>query len=408
MRPITFALTRNKTSVGLLVLALVISGISAQATGLLNLTSGGYLVCVQPKTTVVTHPSTSKCPKGYEKLILGAQGDAGTVGLNGAAGLPGVDGKNGADGKNGTDGKTLWNGTTDPESTWGAAGDMFINSATKVLFGPKDLTTGWPAGVPMLGLQGVKGDTGARGPTGAQGSTGASGSNGAAGSNGSNGAAGSNGTNGTNGANGIDATLTCAQGGTCAIGSTGPGGGKVFYISTTPNTAATPWRYMEAAPSTWSAGGVDPAMLWCSNKTDFVAALASGSTGSINTLLTVGVGFYNTKTMLGTCTYGAANTAVSYTGGGKSDWFLPSKGELNQLCKWARAIPWGSDATGCTGGTLNLGTGDGLGAEGFVSAPYWSSSEYSADVVWYQNFSNGNPNLPNKLQTMAVRPIRAF
>jgi hypothetical protein len=100
--------------------------------------------------------------------------------------------------------------------------------------------------------------------------------------------------------------------------------------------------------------------------------------------------------------------AASYNGGGKSDWFLPSKGELNQLCKWARAVAWGYDANGCTGGTLNLGTGVGLGAEGFVSDPYWSSSEYSADVVWYQNFSNGNPNLPNKLQTMAVRPIRAF
>ena len=95
----SFTLTRNKTSVALLVLALVIGGISAQATGILNLTSGGYLVCVHPKTKVVTHPSTSKCPYGFEKLVIGEQGDAGTVGLNGAAGLVGGDGRNGTDGK---------------------------------------------------------------------------------------------------------------------------------------------------------------------------------------------------------------------------------------------------------------------------------------------------------------------
>jgi len=399
----SFALTCNKSSLALLVLALVIGGISAQATGLLNLTSGGYLVCVHPKTKVVTHPSTSRCPKNYEKLILGAQGDAGTVGITGAAGLPGVDGKNGIDGRNGSDGKTLWNGITDPASTWGAPGDMFINAATKVLFGPKDLTTGWPAGVPMLGLQGVKGDTGVQGATGAQGSTGATGATGAAGSN------GSAGTNGSNGSNGSDAILTCAQGGTCIVGNTGPGGGKVFYISATPNTTATPWRYMEAAPDSWS-GGADPSMEWGSVScgSAYVPALSSGSTGARNTKTAIGSGFSNTKLMLGSCTYGAANMAASYNGGGKSDWFLPSKDELNQMCKWARAVAWGSDATLCTGGTLNLGTGAGLGAAGFVANIYWSSFEYGATYAGWQDFTNGSQGSSLKATTLYVRPIRAF
>jgi len=371
----SFALTRNKTSVALLVLALVIGGISAQATGLLNLTSGGYLVCVQPKTTVVTHPSTSKCPKGYEKLILGAQGDAGTVGITGAAGLPGTDGKNGVDGKNGSDGKTLWNGTTDPESTWGAPGDMFINSATKLLFGPKELTTGWPAGVPMLGLQGVKGDIGERGLTGAQGSTGAGGSNGATGATGSNGAAGSNGSN---------ATLTCAQGGICIVGNTGPGGGIVFYVQTA--TAAAPWRYLEAAPNTWSGGVADPTIAWCSNTSTFVAALTSGGTGSVNTSTAIGSGFSNTKIMLGSCTYGAANMAASYNGGGKSDWFLPSKDELNQLYLARTSVG------------------------GFGASAYWPSSEYVSNSTWAweQMFTNGVQDANVKSFTTYVRPIRAF
>jgi Collagen triple helix repeat (20 copies)/Protein of unknown function (DUF1566) len=405
----SLALTRNKTGVALLVLALVIGGISAQATGILNLTSGGYLVCVHPKTKVVTHPSTSRCPKNYEKLILGAQGDAGTVGITGAAGLPGVDGKNGLDGKNGADGRTLWNGTTDPESTWGVPGDMFINSTTKVLFGPKDLTTGWPAGVPMLGLQGVKGDTGARGLTGPQGSTGASGSTGAAGSNGSNGAAGSNGTNGVNGANGSDATLTCAQGGTCIVGNTGPGGGIVFYVQTA--TAAAPWRYLEVAPSTWNGGADSTMQWWTCGGAGWVKELTAGTTGiSSNTKTAVGKGFSNTKMILGMCGYGAAQMSASYNGGGKSDWFLPSLDELNQLCKWARGIAWISDATLCTsGGSLNSST-YGAASAGLQSlAGYWSSTEADSSSAFFQAFSNGSQDSNGKhFDNVYVRPIRAF
>ena len=378
-----FALSHNKPALALLVLALVIGGISAQATGLLNLTSGGYLVCVHPKSTVVTHPSTSKCPKGFEKLVIGEQGDAGTVGLNGAAGLVGGDGRNGTDGKNGSDGKTLWSGTTDPVSTLGAPGDIFINSATRVLFGPKDLTTGWPAGVSILGRQGVKGETGFQGAPGATGSGGANGSNGATGSNGSNGAAGSNGSNGATGNNAI---LTCAQGGTCIVGNTGPGGGKVFYVQTA--TAAAPWRYLEAAPNTWSGGVADPTIAWCSSTSTHLKLLTTGvapenrfdpSTGNA-----IGTGFRNTKMMLGGCTFGAANMAAGYNGGGKSDWFLPSISELDTL--------------------KNLKAEVG----GFVANNYLSSSGYDASQAWRVDFDSGNQGGMNKGTPSYVRPIRAF
>ncbi len=107
-------MARNKSGLSLFILALVVGGLSASATGLLNSASGGYLVCVNTKSKVVTHPGTSSCPKGSKQLTLGAQGPAGAVGLTGAEGLPG------RDGKDGRDGKTLWNGTTDPSITWGA------------------------------------------------------------------------------------------------------------------------------------------------------------------------------------------------------------------------------------------------------------------------------------------------
>ena len=347
------ALSNNKSSLFLLTLALIVGGIGAQATGILNTPSGGYLVCVNSSTKIVTHPGTSTCPKGSKKLVLGAQGEAGTDGLTGAAGLPGKDGVNGKDGN------TLWNGTTDPVSTLGAPGDMFINTVTNTLFGPKGIDTGWSVGISLVGPAG---------PTGAQGPGGGSGPAGATGPAGSN------------------ATLTCAQGGTCAIGDTGPGGGIVFIVQTP--TAAAPWRYMEAAPNTWSGGSADPQIRWCDNSSDFVPSLATGDTTTVQTVSDFGTGYNNTQKILGGCTYGAANAAAAYNGGGKSDWHLPSRDELNQLYLQRTTVG------------------------GFEAYAYWSSSEYDAagfahaSLVRY--FNTGNWYAGNKANSTYVRPVRAF
>jgi hypothetical protein len=107
-------LPKNKTTTAVLVAILIFGGITAQASGVLNSQSVGYLDCVDSKTKVITHPGTSRCPKGSKKLVLGAQSAAGAIVLTGATGLSG---KDGTDGK---DGKTLGNGVKDPESTLGA------------------------------------------------------------------------------------------------------------------------------------------------------------------------------------------------------------------------------------------------------------------------------------------------
>jgi len=353
--------SKNKSSVFLLVLALIVGGVGAQATGLLNTSSSGYLVCVNSATKVVTHPGTSSCPKGSKKLIMGAQG---ANGLTGATGLSGKDGARGADGK------TLWNGVKDPESTWGAPGDMFINSVTKTLFGPKDLTTGWPLGVSMVGPKGDQGPIGLTGATGPQGP----------------GGSGPAGPAGATGATGSNATLTCAQGGTCVVGNTGPGGGIVFYIQTA--TAAAPWRYMEAAPNTWSGGSADPIIVWCSNTSAFVPNLLTGNTTVIQTSTAVGAGYANTQKMLRGCTYGAANAAATYNGGGKSDWHLPSKDELNQMYLQRASF-----------------------SAFQVEVGYMTSSEVLASTHWTQRLNTGeqvdvsSKTAPNGFY---VRPVRTF
>ena len=383
------SLSRNKSSVFLLVLALIVGGVGAQATGLLNTKSGGYLVCVNSKTKIVTHPGASSCPMGSKKLVLGAQGAAGAIGLTGATGLSG---KDGTDGK---DGKTLWNGVKDPESTWGAPGDMFINSVTKTLFGPKDLTTGWPAGVSMVGPAGAAGPAGA---TGAQGPAGASGGSGPAG------AAGANGTNATiaitelSVCDGTDAGTVADE--KCKIGMTGPGGGLIFFVDYNDQYAG--FNYLEAAPQGWGNGitvnqglltdettgsaTVDPLMKWCSNTTSLLNLNLWSHSG-------VGKGATNTSTAAPEtsptappCAGGAIRAAANYAGGSQTDWFLPSIGEAMLMYTNLRQA----------------------GVGGFVDGTYWSSSEYTNNGAWHQKFLDGSQYYASKGFTYYVRPVRAF
>ena len=99
-------------------------------------------------------------------------------------GLPGDTGAQGLAGTNGIDGRTVLNGTSDPANALGQDGDFYINTTSFEIFGPK-ATGAWPAGVALRGPQGVQGIQGVIGLTGPQGDAGPQGP------------AGSDGTNGT-------------------------------------------------------------------------------------------------------------------------------------------------------------------------------------------------------------------
>lgn len=378
------SVSRNKSSVFLLILALIVGGVGAQAKGLLNTESGGYLVCVNSQTKVVTHPGTSSCPKGSKKIVLGAQGAAGAIGLTGATGLSG---KVGAAGK---DGKTLWNGTSDPVSTWGAPEDMFINSVTKTLFGPKNLDGTWPTGVSMVGPKGDQGPIGLTGLTGAQGPGGGSGGSGPAG------APGANGTNATLAitelfvCDGTDAGTVADE--KCKIGMTGPAGGLIFFVDYHDQYAG--FNYLEAAPQGWGDGiavnsGLseitgsateDPYMRWCSVTTTLLSVDEWSNSG-------VGKGATNTSTADTTCEEGAIQAAANYAGGSQTDWFLPSIGELMLIYNNLRQA----------------------GVGGFQDNRYWSSSEVYGNHAWLNFFdTDGQWANAKSYPSVRVRPVRAF
>ena len=212
------------------------------------------------------------------------------------------------------------------------------------------------------GPAGPQGETGPAGPAGPQGETGPAGANGTT----------------TN----SQIKNICGVNGTtaCAVGQKGPGGGIVFMTPSTPGN--TSGLFYEAAPSTWHSSSGDPTSAWCNNETDLlgVASMVTG-TGAMD-------GAAKTTVMLGVCTTGAANLADGYTatvnGVVYGDWFLPSKGELNQMY-------------------VNKNVIGGLRA-----VAYWSSSEADFQQAWYQGFSDGSYWNDLKMGTLYVRPVRAF
>ena len=216
-----------------------------------------------------------------------------------------------------------------------------------------------------------------------------------------------------------------------AVGDTGPGGGVVFYVSTTGFTStgsdcASACKYLEAAPSDQSTGIVwATTAAFCyptssnTGNTDCQSASIypdSVVSASRTAALAIGMGMANTNQIYARVSNGggvggaatsayAAGIAWAYANGGKTDWFLPSKSELNQMCKWQRNVAWTSDATVCTGGTLN----SGLNASGFSAQPYYSSSEAGVLIANAQNFGTGSQVQPSKTDgTIYVRPVRAF
>ena len=228
----------------------------------------------------------------------------------------------------------------------------------------------------QMGPTGLPGSAGTNGTAGAKGDAGAKGETGTAGAKGDTGAAGTNGaftnsqTNNIGGTNGTTA---------CAVGLQGPGGGIVFM---TPSTLGnTSGLFYEAAPSTWYSPSGDPTSAWCNNSNTLLGVAATSGTGAMD-------GANKTAVMLGVCTSGAANLADAYTatvsGVVYGDWFLPSKGELNQMYVYQDTIG------------------------GFASDDYWSSSEYGASNAWLQAFLGEGQLNNSKTVPYYVRPVRAF
>lgn len=102
-------------------------------------------------------------------------------------------------------------------------------------------------------------------------------------------------------------------------------------------------------------------------------ALGTGSVNTDNIIFQNGAG--NTY---------AAGLARAYQGGHYTDWYLPSRDELDKLCTNRTAIG------------------------GFAALYYWSSSEYDESMVWVQYFNFELQSSTLKYDVNGVRAVRAF
>jgi hypothetical protein len=159
------------------------------------------------------------------------------------------------------------------------------------------------------------------------------------------------------------------------IGETGPSGvGTVFYIS------HDGLHGLEAAPQGWyfDSAPNDPTTAWSTINSTAIGSKAQGTA--------IGKGLKNTNAIISQNS-GAASAAKlceDYAGGGMTDWFLPSKDELNQLYLQASFVT------------------------GLSSSYYWSSSEFDASNAWKQHLATGDQGSDAKSLGYYVRPIRAF
>ena len=231
-----------------------------------------------------------------------------------------------------------------------------------------------------------------------------------------------------------------------SIGDTGPGGGKIFYYSAAGFNCGINYtdtcNYLEVAPSLWS--GLDEIVedgdgnlvnngpekdspfnfAFGAKDNEAVDGFDGYSGPDLDGLLVsqIGLGYKYSKKIVdqngvytSTNKY-AAGAARAYSGGSKSDWYLPVFSELNLLCQWAKGIQ--QNATNlCGGGTSQTPpTQTGAGFEFLYSTepdgiPYSTSSEESgADAVWHwtQNMYSGFMESVPKGSLQRVRPIRAF
>ena len=140
--------------------------------------------------------------------------------------------------------------------------------------------------------------------------------------------------------------------------------------------------------------------LLCAVSDQSTAAEWCGSVAEINGAdgTVIGTGSQNTIDIVAGCTTGgtAADLCINLTLKNYSDWFLPSKDELNEMYLNKASI----NATA----TANGGTA-------FAADTYWCSTELdlgSNSSALTQNLGNGISGSLTKFGTAYVRAVRAF
>ena len=272
--------------------------------------------------------------------------------------------------------------------------DAISSPATGLMIYQTDQTTGFYFynGTAWTRIEGVAGPQGEQGPLGPQGPQGVAGADGVDGADG-------NGILSTTDNNDGTFTLTYTDGSTFTTSD--------FTTNISDLEAAISYVAAEALSIGDFVGGgvvfwIDPT----DNTKGLACALENQSTGiqwynGVNTTTNatataIGSGAANTTAIIDnqgpTETDYAAGLARAFNGGGFSDWFLPSKGELSAMFQNKETL-----------NTTILNNGGQI----FQNSAYWSSTEIDNEFARAVGFGNGSSPSYYKYSNAHVRAVRA-
>jgi hypothetical protein len=193
-----------------------------------------------------------------------------------------------------------------------------------------------------------------------------------------------------------------------AIGDAYEGGFFAGFISHTDNGVAT--HGLIVAPSASGYNGQVPLQWKTSNS--YTAGTTSPFDGAIN------------SANMNNASHPAAQYCEGLTIGGYSDWYLPARYELDiayenlKPTTASNNTSWGINPYSVPERTVNRTAGAPAqtsiaafqtgGAEAFVAANHWSSTEYVSSIAWTLNFSNGDQDSSGSSAKDNSRSVRAF
>lgn len=180
------------------------------------------------------------------------------------------------------------------------------------------------------------------------------------------------------------------------VGQTGPSGGTVFFVAAEPFACGLALdalcTHLEVSPADaetvlpWTPVSAPP------DEIEGTAGRAIGDGRGNTEAITAATGSLPGDS--------AAAWAAAYEQNGHDDWYLPSLGELNELCKYANHQS--------TGDTSVICDGNGNLRPGFAADDYWSSTQAGDGDALLIDVPLGGAGRIGKASRYRARPIRAF